>query len=113
MAKASSNFVCQQCGYVSPQFLGRCPNCDSWNSFVETATVHSGRAGRGSKNNALAKPVRLTDIQSKQIERISTGISELDRVLGGGIVPGMAVLVAGEPGIGKSTLLLELADKSK
>ena len=80
---------------------------------METATVHSGRAGRGSKNNALAKPVRLTDIQSKQIERISTGISELDRVLGGGIVPGMAVLVAGEPGIGKSTLLLELADKSK
>lgn len=116
MAKKQTNFVCQQCGYVSPSFLGRCPSCDSWNSLVETLQLRSGQAASHNVHDSPVNPrsindakmVRLSDVRSEQILRFSTGLAELDRVLGGGIVPGMAVLVAGEPGIGKSTLLLEL-----
>lgn len=95
---------------MSPQFLGKCPNCDSWNSFVEQIEVKSNVTSKTNKPNS-AKPVRLSEIKSTQTNRVSTGISELDMVLGGGIVPGMVVLLSGEPGIGKSTLLLELAVK--
>ncbi len=106
MAKTSTNFVCQQCGYVSPSFLGRCPNCDSWSSLVET--VEKGSVSQGVKVLTGVKPVKLAEVALKATVRASTGIAELDRVLGGGLVPGMAVLLAGEPGIGKSTLLLQL-----
>lgn len=110
MAKASTIFVCQQCGYQSPSFLGKCPNCDSWNSFVEQITNLSNKTNKTNLTNS--HPVKLSDIKAAQTNRISTGISELDMVLGGGIVPGMVVLLSGEPGIGKSTLLLELASKT-
>jgi DNA repair protein RadA/Sms len=105
--KTSSVFVCQQCGYQSPQFLGKCPNCESWNSLVEEVKVQSSK-GKSAIQKPKA-PVRLADVKAILTNRISTGISELDLVLGGGLVPGMAVLLSGEPGIGKSTLLLQLA----
>lgn len=112
MPKTSSVFVCQQCGYQSPSFLGKCPECTTWNSLVEQFISKSNSSNSSNKSNlSNSKPIKLSEIKSTQTNRISTGISELDMALGGGIVPGMAVLLSGEPGIGKSTLLLELADK--
>src|SRR3990167_8872916 len=115
MAKFSSSYVCQQCEYQSPSYLGKCPNCGSWNSFVETVQQNKKLKIKNEKYKSNVKnggaPISLSSIKSSQIERVTTGIGELDRVLGGGIVPGMAVLVAGEPGIGKSTLLLQAAEK--
>ncbi|KKW16943.1 MAG: repair protein RadA protein [Parcubacteria group bacterium GW2011_GWA1_50_14] len=112
MAKPHSQYVCQQCGYSQVGWAGKCPNCGSWGSLVETVTV-IGQGGKRAKEKAVvaSKPVSLSSIPSKRTLRISTKISELDRVLGSGLVPGQVVLIAGEPGIGKSTLLLQLADK--
>ena len=109
-----SKYVCQQCGYESTGYLGKCPECGTWNSLVETV-VEVGRSRSESVRNGKtsaggsAKTIKLSDIKSASIKRISTEISELDRVLGGGLVPGQVVLIAGEPGIGKSTLLTQLA----
>ncbi len=109
--KASSDFVCQQCGYVSPSYLGKCPNCGAWSSLVETMveTQSSKLKARNRRTGGSGRIIKLADVEAKKMTRAETGITELDRALGGGIVPGMAVLLAGEPGIGKSTLLLELA----
>lgn len=109
--KFSSNFVCQQCGYVSPSFMGKCPECGTWNSLVETVESPSNGKSKSKKGNTNAKPIKLAEVASNLTTRLSTGISELDTVLGGGIVPGMAVLLSGEPGIGKSTLLLQLVEQ--
>ena len=106
-----SKYVCQQCGYESVGWLGKCPECGTWNSLVETVvSTKSNTGNRSNKGASGTKPVNLSDIKSSVTKRISTKISELDRVLGGGLVPGQVVLVAGEPGIGKSTLLLQLSD---
>ncbi len=110
-----SKYICQQCGYESTGWMGKCPECNSWNSLVETVvSTNSKSPSRSSKSRSLSsvvsKPVNLSDIKSLEISRISTKISELDRVLGGGLVPGQVVLIAGEPGIGKSTLLTQLSD---
>ncbi|MBI3384666.1 DNA repair protein RadA [Candidatus Gottesmanbacteria bacterium] len=113
MSKSTSVFVCQQCGYNAPQWLGRCPNCQSWNSLVETIEQKS-RLRQGSGGQAKvkgAKPQKLSEISLKEIQRIPTGLEELDRVLGGGVVPGSVILLAGDPGIGKSTLLLQVCGK--
>ncbi len=115
MARFSSIFICQQCGYQSPASLGKCPNCGSWNSFSEEV-IQTGKKEAGGKqhttiNSGDAKPVKLSEVAEAKTTRIPTGMGELDLVLGGGIVPGMAVLLSGEPGVGKSTLLLELAKK--
>lgn len=112
MAKTSTTYICDNCGYQSPQYLGKCPNCDSWNSLVETITIQGGGKSEKSPVSA-AKPQRLSDTTQKPLKRLQTGISELDRVLGGGVVPGSAILLAGNPGIGKSTLLLQVAGKFK
>ena len=112
MKKARSKFVCQQCGGEFANWFGKCPSCSSWNSIVEEIvkpedSAASQRASRAS--GPITEPVRLSEVPASGDKRRSTGIDELDRVLGGGIVPGSAVLVSGEPGIGKSTLLLQAA----
>ena len=112
MAKSHSQFVCQQCGYSQVGWAGKCPNCGSWGSLVETLiSKDSSETKTKSRKVGSPKPISLSSIPSRRSARISTKISELDRVLGGGLVPGQVVLIAGEPGIGKSTLLLQLADK--
>lgn len=112
MAKGKKTvFFCQNCGYESPKWMGQCPGCRQWNTFVEeTVSSGSGKAGTagGSQAARKAEPVILSEIQAKEDDRIKTDIEELDRVLGGGIVKGSLVLVGGDPGIGKSTLLLQV-----
>lgn len=111
MAKRGTVFFCQNCGYESAKWMGQCPGCRQWNSFVEE-TVVVGRAGASKKNSAVrleeSKPVKLSGIKGKDEVRTHTGMEELDRVLGGGIVAGSLILVGGDPGIGKSTLLLQV-----
>ncbi|MDO8576712.1 MAG: DNA repair protein RadA [Candidatus Daviesbacteria bacterium] len=111
MPKAHSVFICQQCGYHSSTYLGKCPQCDSWNSFVETIeeTQNSKLKSQKYGSSKRAEIINLSKIQKTDFERISTGLGEFDRVLGGGVVPGSLVLVSGDPGIGKSTLLTQLA----
>ena len=109
MAKAKSNvFFCQECGYESSKWMGQCPGCRAWNSFVEEPVVKSSGKSAGKLGSGTAKPVTLEEIETSETERISSGMAELDRVLGGGIVPGSLVLVGGDPGIGKSTILLQV-----
>ena len=100
MAKAAVQHACSECGYATSRWLGRCPGCDSWGSLVAESVATSGG---GAESRPL---LRLVEIAPAEAERLSTGVTELDRVLGGGVVPGSLVLVSGDPGIGKSTLLL-------
>jgi DNA repair protein RadA/Sms len=113
MSKARTVFVCQECGAQSPKWLGRCADCGAWNSLVEERAAEAGGAPAAGHRYALAGAAgsaRLyADIEIEQHARLSTGIGEFDRVLGGGLVPGSLVLLGGEPGIGKSTLLLQAA----
>jgi DNA repair protein RadA/Sms len=108
MSKNSSVFVCQSCGFNSAKWLGKCSSCGSWNSFVEEVKTKSSGLKTIADTNKKT-PVLLSQIESKNSTRTSTGMAELDRVLGGGVVAGSAVLIGGEPGIGKSTLLLQAA----
>ena len=117
MAKPVTKYICQNCGYVSLRWLGKCPECDSWNSFVEEI-VHTDKHKLKSKssdilNAKLTNLSKVADINITEDKRIISTIEELDRVLGGGIVPGSVVLVGGDPGIGKSTLMMQLSDKIK
>jgi DNA repair protein RadA/Sms len=108
MTKIKTVFVCQACGLESSKWLGRCPECGEWNSLVEERQAVVGAASPGVRETgARPKPFDLVD--ASEAERLPSGIGEFDRVLGGGIVPGSMVLVGGEPGIGKSTLLLQVA----
>lgn len=111
MPKTQTKYICQQCGYESTGWLGKCPNCGSWNSLVETITLAGKDKDKGNRRETRATPVRLGEVEKKQFARMPIGIPELDRALGGGLVAGQVVLVAGEPGIGKSTLLLQAAAK--
>lgn len=113
MAKTKTIFVCSNCGYESSKWLGKCPACNEWNTFYEEKVVNtSSGVGKGQVKTKAA-PKKLNDVQGMEESRIGTGIGELDRVLGGGLVKGSLVLVGGEPGIGKSTLILQLCDKIK
>ncbi len=110
MKSPKALFVCQTCGSQSPKWLGRCPDCGGWNSFVEERAAPAAPEPRGAAQVMGGKGARAyAAVDSIVAERLSTGISEFDRVLGGGIVPGSLVLLGGEPGIGKSTLLLQAA----
>ncbi|ESL02951.1 DNA repair protein RadA [Catonella morbi ATCC 51271] len=110
MAKSKSVFFCGKCGYESAKWLGQCPACKAWNAFCEAPAVKKG--GSSLKQGVAASlPIKIKDVSLETDERVTTGISELDRVLGGGIVKGSLVLVGGDPGIGKSTLLLQMCAK--
>ncbi len=106
MAKATSKYTCQQCGYESVKWMGRCPDCGEWNSLVETVSPALRGERRGGGLRPAAAPVPLTEVEAVDARRLATGSPEFDRVLGGGIVPGTLMLVGGDPGIGKTTLLI-------
>ncbi|MFA9556446.1 DNA repair protein RadA [Evansella sp. AB-rgal1] len=112
MVKRKTKFVCQDCGYESTKWMGKCPGCQNWNTMVEEFEAAPSKKERGfvtSSSTSVAKPQPITKIESKEEDRYDTYITELNRVLGGGIVPGSLVLVGGDPGIGKSTLLLQVS----
>lgn len=117
MAKAKSVFFCQNCGFESSKWMGQCPSCKEWNSFAEEPKIVTVKKSAAGVRRDIPQPKTLSEIQITETSRITTGIGELDRVLGGGIVQGSLVLVGGDPGIGKSTLLLQvcrrLAQKKK
>ncbi len=109
MAKLKSKYVCQDCGYESPKWLGKCPSCNEWNTFTEE--IYEKKMGRViSQDIVEAKLEKLVNVKLEEEERISTDLEELDRVLGGGLVKGSLTLVGGDPGIGKSTLLIQVAN---
>src|SRR5437762_1963291 len=99
MAKAAVKYACSECGYTAGRWFGKCPGCDAFGTLVEESAPTPGAA-------AAKTPLRLVDVDAAEATRIATGVPELDRVLGGGLVPASLVLVGGEPGVGKSTLLL-------
>ncbi len=107
--KVRTIYICQTCGYQSSKWLGRCPECEQWSSFVEEQTSAKGQRRHERREQSAAKPVVISAVSADEGERLPTGIGELDRVLGGGVLPGVVVLVGGDPGIGKSTLLLQVA----
>src|SRR5947208_1552192 len=117
MAKARTQFLCNNCGSVHPKWFGKCPDCGTWDSLQEykAPTPDARKPGASNIGHATAdlihgaEAMNLDEIDIADAERTPTGIGEFDRILGGGIVPGSAVLVGGEPGIGKSTLLLQVA----
>ncbi len=108
--KHTAGFFCGSCGYESPKWLGQCPICKEWNTFAEAPASRAAVSGgaKGAETGFHGKPVMLSEVTAKEEDRILTGIGELDRVLGGGIVQGSLTLVGGDPGIGKSTLLLQM-----
>ena len=111
MAKNQTVFVCSNCGNESPKWLGKCPACNSWNTFYEEKIVTSKVSGE--KKAVSAEVKKLNSVEIEKYSRYKTGYEELDRVLGGGLVQGSLVLLGGEPGIGKSTLILQICDKIK
>lgn len=114
MAKTKSSFFCQNCGHESPKWVGKCPSCNEWNTFVEeTIQKTEGKNEWRESKTIQAKPVLLSDIEPTSAARIQVPGVELGRVLGGGLVPGSLVLIGGEPGIGKSTLLLQIGLRLK
>jgi len=110
LARQKTIFVCQNCGYKAPKWLGRCPDCGSWNSFVEELT-EIGPREKGKRQNLTDRPQRIDTVTLDKKARNKTGLSEFDRILGGGVVPGSLVLIGGDPGIGKSTLILQVVHK--
>ena len=109
MAKEKTLFFCRECGHESSKWLGQCPTCHAWNTMVEAPAVQKARGGAAVRTaSASARPSRLNEIETQEECRRPVGMAEFDRVLGGGIVPGSLILVGGDPGIGKSTLLLQM-----
>ena len=115
MAKDKTIYTCTECGGISPKWLGKCPHCNAWNTLIESVAENSGAAKNrySPQRQGLAKAsdvIALADLEATDMTRTPTGQDELDRVLGGGIVEGGVVLIGGDPGIGKSTLLLQALD---
>lgn len=111
MSRVQTKYVCQSCAYESPRWIGKCPNCGEWNTFVEELTDRTkpSKAKRSALITNISAPTPLAEVQAAPEPRTSTGIPEFDRVLGGGIVAGSVVLIGGDPGIGKSTLMMQMA----
>jgi len=111
LAKLRTQFECQNCGHISPKWLGSCPSCNEWNTFVETdkATKEIEHKAKVSGLVTVEKPQQLAEVETSEKSRFFSNISELDRVLGGGFLPGAYILIGGEPGVGKSTLTLQIA----
>ena len=109
--KLKTVYVCQECGYTTPKWMGQCPGCNAWNTFIEEVVARESQpAGKSHRRfDSTSKPVKISNIKDSDVFRIKTGFSELDRALGGGLVAGSLVLVGGYPGVGKSTLLMEIA----
>jgi DNA repair protein RadA/Sms len=110
VSKPKSLYTCTECGGTSPKWLGRCPSCEAWNTLVESVAESAGPKNRYQSLAGALPVATLADIEASDVDRLPTGIDELDRVLGGGIVAGGVVLIGGDPGIGKSTLLLQALD---
>ena len=112
MKKASKTiFCCQACGYQTPKWMGKCPDCGEWHTFIEeTQTLKQAPGIMSSLSSPQTKPVPIDSIDLENEKRLLTGIKEFDRVLGGGIVSGSLILIGGDPGIGKSTLMLQALD---
>lgn len=109
--KTKTVFVCSGCGYESAKWLGKCPACNEWNTFYEEKVMKSSdRGGKGTTQSTPVAPMQLNQVEGKESVRIHTGLGELDRVLGGGLVKGSLTLIGGEPGIGKSTLILQICN---
>lgn len=106
-SRSKNVFICQQCGKENPKWLGRCPDCEAWNSLIETKVILSRTYSQPS--SIVNRPQELSQVEKSDFPRFQVGFAEVDRVLGGGLVPGSLVLVGGEPGIGKSTLLLQVS----
>src|SRR4029450_5885814 len=106
MPRSATVFSCSACGHESPKWHGRCPGCGEWNTMIEEkrASAPSGRGTTTRSGGRALTPIPLGEVEAARVERLGTGIGELDRVLGGGLVPGSLVLIGGAPGIGKSTL---------
>src|SRR5690554_1988672 len=110
LVKRKTKFVCQSWGYESPKWMGKCPGCQEWNTLVEEETVTSSRGNWAMRSTTTPqKPMTISSISSEKEPRITTSMQELNRVLGGGIVPGSLILIGGDPGIGKSTLLMQVS----
>ncbi|MDD3235959.1 MAG: ATPase domain-containing protein, partial [Candidatus Cloacimonetes bacterium] len=102
-------FFCSDCGYETTKWSGKCPACGSWSTLKESTKV-TGKIGKNKEASILVKPERIIDLKYDEVSRITTQISEFDLVMGGGIVSGMVSLIGGEPGVGKSTLMLQLSE---
>ena len=114
MAKKNSTiFVCSECGYESSKWLGKCPACNNWNTFYEEKAIPTSKSSGVSKDKSKIEVVKLNEVKQTETVRIKTGLEELDRVLGGGFVSGSLTLLGGEPGIGKSTLILQICNTIK
>ncbi len=109
MSKQTIRFACQNCGYISPRWTGKCPECGEWNSFVEELVNEPRAKSENRAARSASEIMPLSEVEVIEGKRISTGIDEFDRVLGGGLMPGSVILIAGDPGVGKSTLMMQLA----
>lgn len=107
--KPKTQYICQNCGAKSPKWVGKCPSCQQWNTYVEEIVTNIVKSPAGVYQNSEVRPVKISDIKTDTVVRIDTNNAEFNRVLGGGIVPGSVILIGGEPGIGKSTLSIQIA----